>query len=362
MRNPDIKKQILVEMIAETKENLKKMCKKDNLSILRSQKNVPFENFSLLSVAEEIRAKLPMMWEYLEGCISNPKQELVNKLKKGDALLPQLVSGISTLVHLYNRDMNFFQMMNSLILMKSGCKKAAFGRLSAIGTCQSYGATLSAVDGISENWATPLLKWKSEVENASSIEDAIEKQIDSLDETIDMLSESPKLTEILVLEQEQLKESLKQHRASMHPGYYFIGDNVDLRTQVRQMTSKHQPKDFHMYNLCSYLNRVSGNHLDNTLPKRDINTIPFNEFLPSQEQHQKLLRDFAFLVAHEWCSRITWLRPFKTVLQQHIQHEHMKEMTKKTERVRIDQLMSHVIKPVIAVFKQEALFFFQKSF
>ena len=32
MRNPDIKKQILVEMIAETKENLKKMCKKDNLN------------------------------------------------------------------------------------------------------------------------------------------------------------------------------------------------------------------------------------------------------------------------------------------------------------------------------------------
>ena len=66
------------------------------------------------------------------GCISDPKQDS-NKLKKGDALLPQFVSASAGLIHLYNRDMNIFQCLNSLIMLKGGCKKTAFTRLNSTG-------------------------------------------------------------------------------------------------------------------------------------------------------------------------------------------------------------------------------------
>ena len=56
------------------------------------------------------------------GCVSDQKQAS-NKLKKGDALLPQFLSASTGLIHLYNRDLNMFQCMTSLIMLKGGCKK-----------------------------------------------------------------------------------------------------------------------------------------------------------------------------------------------------------------------------------------------
>ena len=111
------------------------------------------------------------------------------------------------------------------------------------------------VDQMAADWEKPILDWKSKVDMSASIEEDIEKQIQTLDDTLDVLSDTPELTEVFIVEQEQLKESLKEHRETMHPSYYFIGDNVDLRTQVRQMTIKNQAKDYRMYNMCCYTNR-----------------------------------------------------------------------------------------------------------
>ena len=47
----------------------------------------------------------------------------------------------------------------------------------------------------------------------------------------------------------------------MHPGYYFVGDNVDMITQVLRMIGTNQNQDQHMYQMCAYENRVSGNNL-----------------------------------------------------------------------------------------------------
>lgn len=290
------------------------------------------ESFSLSIVSEELQQKLKLFWDFLIGSISDPKQES-NKFKKGDALLPQFLSASAGLVHLYNREMNVFQCMNSLIMLKGGCKKSAFSRFNATGNCLSYRASLNMADSLASGWEKQLLEWKSEVELPVGIEEAIQNQIETLDETIDLMCESPRC-EVLILELEQLRCSLNEHRKTMHPGFYFVGDNVDLRTQVRQMTIKNQAKDFHMYNLCAYLNRVSGNHLNNTSPKGDISSVLFSEFIPGEELHTKLINEFAFLVAHEWCTRIVWLRPFKSTLPKYIHHPYMKEMTQKTQRVR----------------------------
>ena len=332
MKNSEIRTAMVQEFVKETKENLKVLCKRETMSVLRGQNKELLENFSLKTVSVELRQNLNLFWEFLMGTIADPKQDS-NKLKKGDALLPQFLSASAVFIHLFNRDMNVFQCMNSLIMFKGGCKKSAFSRLNATGNCLSYRATLDMADRLASGWEKRLLEWKSEVEMSVSIEEALQRQIETLDETIDLMCESP-VCETLIVEQEQLKSSLQEHRKTMHPGYYFIGDNVDLRTQVRQMTIKNQAKDFHMYNLCAYVNRVDGNHLDNRTPKADASSVLFSELIPDEALHRKLMEEFAFLIAHEWCTRITWLRPFKAVLPSHIEHQYMKEMRQKTQRVR----------------------------
>ena len=100
----------------------------------------------------------------------------------------------------------------------------------------------------------------------------------------------------------------------MHPGYYFIGDNVDMKTGVRQMTndktkSKERPYH-HMYNICAYMNRVEGNLLDNTTLKADITCVPFSTFIRDENDKENLLDDMAFLIAQKWCDFIPWLHPY----------------------------------------------------
>ena len=86
----------------------------------------------------------------------------------------------------------------------------------------------------------------------------------------------------------------------MHKGFYFVGDNVDLRTKVQQMTMKNQNKDQHMFPLCAYKNRISGNNLDNTKPKDNIETVEFRNFVPSVEESEKLADELSFHVASHW--------------------------------------------------------------
>ena len=125
LKNHSLRNQIVKEITIETKDDLRKLCKKDNISILRGHQKDALEKFSLSKLSDEMRNKLPLFWEILHGCITNPSQEQ-NKQKKGEVLLPQFLSSVSKLIHLYNRDMNLFQLMNSLIMMRGGCKKISF--------------------------------------------------------------------------------------------------------------------------------------------------------------------------------------------------------------------------------------------
>ena len=151
-------------------------------------------------------------------------------------------------------------------MLRGGCKKSVFGRLNSTGNCLSYQATLNMVDKL----AIKLVQWKSKVESDVEIEIRLLKQIENIDETRDFLAAQEMPTDALMMELESQNQSLTTHRRAMHPGYYFIGDNVDMKTSVRQMTKQNQRKDHHMFNMCAYMNRVGGNMMDNTKPKTDI--------------------------------------------------------------------------------------------
>ena len=123
---------------------------------------------------EELRQKLSFFWNFLIGSISDFKHGN-NKFKRGKALIPQLVSAAAGLIHLYNREMNIFQCINSLVIIKRGCKKAALTRLNATGNCLSYRGTLDMAERLASSWETQLAEWKSEVEMSVAIEEALQK-------------------------------------------------------------------------------------------------------------------------------------------------------------------------------------------
>ena len=128
-------------------------------------------------------------------------------------------------------------------------------------------------------WEDGLLKWVDQVDRDVAKEKECINKLQNLEEDR-LFIEDPIEIASNVLLVENVKKELNQHRSGMHPGFYFAGDNIDMRTKVRHMTMKNQNKDEHMFQICAYKNRISGNHLDNTKPVGDIETVPFRTFLP----------------------------------------------------------------------------------
>ena len=78
-----------------------------------------------------------------------------------------------------------------------------------------------------------LLRWKNEVEEEESKESELLSVVQDLKSKND-----PRL--------EEAKHALEKNlRATMHPGYSFTGDNVDMRILPRHMTAKSKTKVYY---------------------------------------------------------------------------------------------------------------------
>ena len=121
----------------------------------------------------------------------------------------------------------------------------------------------------------------------------------------------------------------------MHPGYYMVGDNVDLRTHVRHHRLNHGDLDAHMFQTAAYINRVPGNHLDPAHSTRDIQEALFSTAIPSKDDHVKLMSALASHVANTWAK---YLKPFEGCHAPMRTHEFIELTKKKTERVSLGVL------------------------
>lgn len=190
----------------------------------------------------------------------------------------------------------------------------------------SYRATLDIVDKLGH-------KWQEEVVEGTSKEKNLTNQISMIRESIDLLCANPEVNVDLIFQLSDKEQELEIQREMMHPGYYFVGDYVDMRTTVRHMTLLNQNKDHHMYQICAYVNRVSGNHLQNITPKANFETEPFTTLMPSLSDREKLAEEFAFLVAKVWTKYMPHFKVYEPVLPSYIKHAYLKEMRQKTKRV-----------------------------
>lgn len=74
-----------------------------------------------------------------------------------------------------------------------------------------------------------------------------------------------------------------------------MGDNVDMRTDPRQMTSKRQRQDYHLFNEIAYLNHVGATEYEDGGPVKDIRSTDFREFIPNEELVSFYLVNYKYL-------------------------------------------------------------------
>ncbi|CAC5425837.1 unnamed protein product [Mytilus coruscus] len=322
---------VFQETVFDTiKGEIKTLALRENNSILRNHDKI--KSLTFARVIDEWRQKAPTFLKSLEGSVANPAHQF-KKYKKGEALIPSIVTADCKLLTLYSKDLNAFQHFNSYILWKGGCKKSAFSRLNARNDCLRYQSTLSLADKLGNDWDKDLVAMQELVTTETSNELVLLQNIQMIKESIDLVNGDADTMVQRILELSNAENDLHQYRDLMHPVFYFVGDNVDMRTKVRNMTIYNQHKDHHMYQICAYENRISGNHLDNTVAKGDANTVPFTTFIPSQLELDSIASDFTFLVAKIWSQHIPHFNIFAPVLPEYIEHQYMKEMKQKTTRV-----------------------------
>ena len=189
--------------------------------------------------------------------------------KEGEALHPPTLDAGCQLISSFNSDLDATRRVKSIVLKKGGLKKISFKRLASLNTCLSYNSTSTLMEKLEQGYDSKLMEWKGEVEIGVKTEVEI---LESLKQAQTAENEN------------QIKEreaKLHTHRASMHPGYSFTGNNVDMRCNPRQMTLKNRNKDHHMFQIVAFKNRVSSNHLSSDEPKENVNEIPFSTLLQS---------------------------------------------------------------------------------
>ena len=224
------------------------------------------------------------------------------------------------LVSVFNSDLDATRRLNSIVLKKGDLKKSGFKRLASLNTCLSYNSTNTLMEKLGQRYDSKLIDWKE-------VELGVKREVDIL----------ASLKQAQTAENEnQIKEreaDLHTHRASMHPGYSFTGDNVEMRCTPRQMTLKNRNKDHHMFQIVAFKNRVSSYNLPSDKPKGNVNEISFSTFLPSSDEQSLLQRDLVVLVGHKWAQYIPSLSWMKDYLPSCIRHNHMDQTRQKTETV-----------------------------
>ena len=134
MNNSEIRVAVTESVLLKLNGEMKSLCSKESDSLLRNKNTDDFVSFSWINISREWHAKAPLFRRFLDVVTANPSQER-NKLKKGEKLLPAVVSAGCKLVSIYSQGMNLLQSIDSLMLLKGGFKKSAFTRLNTTNDC-----------------------------------------------------------------------------------------------------------------------------------------------------------------------------------------------------------------------------------
>ena len=135
--------------------------------------------------------------------------------------------------------------------------------------------------------------------------------------------------------QEKCDDSSPMDAAIINPssGFSVVVDNWDLRQEVRHMTSDHQNTDIHWVNHNIVENRVSGNHLPDDKPVKNVMDVENKDLIPSIADHKELYNNYLVHIQRILTKRIPSLEGLSSNVPKHIKHKHSEEMSKKSKKV-----------------------------
>lgn len=142
--------------------------------------------------------------------------------------------------------------------------------------------------------------------------------------------------------QEQSPEQESKKASSKH-GVKVVGDNVDKNVRPRHQTIEKQTQSLHYFNCYACLDRVDLSGLSDITPVVDIKSIDIKVVLPSSEDVDQLLSNFAVLATRILVEHVPALAKFSGITTDHIKHQHYKEMSTKSKVVGYLDLLTLMI-------------------
>ena len=121
----------------------------------------------------------------------------------------------------------------------------------------------------------------------------------------------------------------------MPPFFQVVGDNVDVCQKPTHETMDRRDKSLHWFQSCAFKERVTGIHLSNTPPTKDLVTLPLSTWLPSVGDCLKLREEFATLVERVLVQNLSEFSFLESLVSKHISHKYSSCMAKKSEIVSI---------------------------
>lgn len=116
------------------------------------------------------------------------------------------------------------------------------------------------------------------------------------------------------------------------PTFKLVGDNLDKTIRPRDIRHDHQTRSLHYFHLCAVRDRVD---LSKTCDTRPIpeDTITLTEILPTKQDQECLLQNFAILISRVLKERLPFFKRFGQSIERHIHHEEYNAMSQKSEVV-----------------------------
>lgn len=119
---------------------------------------------------------------------------------------------------------------------------------------------------------------------------------------------------------------------SVTAGYKIVFDNVDKNVKPRYMRSDSQTRSLHCVHCYGVKDRVDFSEFSDTTPTE---VTPF-DIIPTLEDYKSLKNDFSVLVARQIVQFIPFFSmDYEGLVENHIPHKYSKEMSAKSEVVRI---------------------------
>ena len=136
----------------------------------------------------------------------------------------------------------------------------------------------------------------------------------------------------------------ERHRAPIErwmqegASFKFVGDNVDKKKGVRDISRSDHGELKHMYSLLAVKARVQPPPSVSHFVPPDISSHPVSHFLPTEADLLTINSNLVVLVSPVLCKYIKVLKLYKRSLVKHIPHSHSLEMACKSEIAVLDVL------------------------